>query len=110
MSMRFDIALALKRGPALDSLRNHPVLKDASETHEHEEGILFVFDDVKWSKFDQEVDDLYTKLEDYESDHFLVAASHDYPMSSEEYDSGDWEENPFELYREVRASLSYNKD
>jgi len=109
MSTRTDVGLAIKKGRALDELRNHPVLKEANEVYEHEQGVLFLFLYAKWSKFDHEIEDLYSKLEDFENDHLLVGAEHDYPCSTE-YDTGGWEDNPFELCREVKAKLSYCLD
>lgn len=108
MGIRSDVAVCIKR----EILGNMPPLVSAlinenAETHEHVEGMLYVFTDIKWYiATDENIRALYDWLRGERPDNFLVveACSED-PQLDDGY--GQWQDNPWNVYREIVVRLSY---
>jgi hypothetical protein len=114
MGIRSDVGLAIKRN-AYTSLTVEQrgkiagVIKDADATHEHDEGFLFTWRDVKWyHDTHQDLMDLYSVLESLKADDFLVVvATPEYPDSTDG-DAGDWYDNPWDLRKYSTCTLEFD--
>ena len=109
MGIRSDVGVAFKQ-ELWDQVKDNKVfsfLTEEGTLHDDEdEGVLFVFEDVKWYREDDDIVNLYAKLNELNEDDFLVVeACHDYP-TSEEGDLGNWFDNPWNLHRSVRVELN----
>ena len=114
MGVRSTVAVCLKTEIyASEAFSSHKgwMDKEAERIFCHPEGVMYVFEDVKWYTDDKEISALYKWLEDEDGDgenFLIVGACHDYPESSDG-DSGEWQENPWGVYRCVAVSLEYEE-
>ena len=115
MGIRSDVAVCMKS--ELFSKLPKNVLKwmkaDSSSIQEHPAGVMFVFEDVKWYVgSDKDIDGLYTWLEEagdeYGMDWKIVCACNEYP-ESEDGNGGGWEDNPWNVHKEVSVRLNYEE-
>ena len=75
----------------------------------HEQGVAFVFEDIKWYVDSEPLCDFYEWLtNDRAVDARLIEACHDYP-ESDENNRGDWDDNPWQAYKVTTVSISYNE-
>jgi len=104
MSSKYNIGVALKKSIHVNDVLNK-VLKDF-KSYQHEEGTLYLVDWIRWN--DGPCVDLvrfYEELSRYPAeDYLVVCACHAYP-TSEDGDAGAWEENPWQMCREIDASI-----
>jgi hypothetical protein len=114
MGTRSDVAVCMKS--ELFSKLPKEILvwmkAESSSILEHPDGVMFVFEDVKWyAGCDGDIDDLYRFLESDagdEEEHLVVTACSEYPESTDGC-SGDWTDNPWNVYKEVSVSLNYEE-
>lgn len=112
MGIRSDVGFAIKRDPYTSLTVEQrgkiaQLLADAHETVEHDEGFLFLWDDVKWYAEFQEIKDLEEILSTLQPDDFiLVCATPEYPEDNSS-DRGDWYDNPWNLHKYVECRLEY---
>lgn len=109
MGIRSDVALGMTKEVynALTEQSKQTIGEWFDGQHTNEEGdILFTVESVKWyvesyADLSALVDDL--NEQDYEQ-FILICATSDYP-NSEEYDMGDWHDNPWQLYKYVSCEI-----
>jgi hypothetical protein len=117
MGIRSDVGVALKKSLFSELGEKHPgVIRwlegmcDDRDIGEDDGGLLYIFRSIKWYRNDYEdIVSLYSALDDCDPDHSnhkIVEACHDYP-NSEEGDSGSWDDNPWNLCRNIEVTLSY---
>jgi len=78
---------------------------------EAEEGAMWVFNSIKWYKEDySEIKELYVILEECPEDCLVLAVRPEYPNSEDDVDDfGWWQDNPWNVYRYVNASLEWDQ-
>ena len=112
MGIRSDVAIAIKNEAfeALSEISQNMLRKDFVLAEEHNEGMLFHSESIKWYlNSDPEIAQLYedlNNLEDEEEGFLLLEACHDYP-DHRDNELGEWHDNPWGLYREVRVSIDW---
>ena len=108
MSIQSDVAVCVRKGsPIFEKVSQLPLMTEANDTLVDEEGTMWVFNNVKWYRtLDKVIQELYTLLDTCFEDCFVVEACHDYPDSADG-DFGEWEDNPWDVSRNVSVSLSY---
>jgi len=106
MSTRSNVGLALHKDVELSTETLEWLSNLADEKHECDEGTLFIMESVKWSDLDPDVTRLMMELKPYEAKYLLVDACMDYP-SSDENDSGGWDDNPWRLGKFISVNLTY---
>ena len=111
MGIRSDVALGM-------TLEVYEALSEQSKTTikewcgEHKDigdhGILFVADDVKW--YADSFPDLIALYEDLHEQDFeqfhLIVATPEYPNNTD-LDTGDWYDNPWEIYKYTSCELRW---
>lgn len=113
MGIRSDVAVCMKSElfAKLPEEIHKWMKADSEQIQVHPDGVMFYFGDVKWYVgSDSDIDGLYQWLESTaESDeHLIVTACHDYPESSDG-DCGDWQNNPWGVYKEFSVRLSFEE-
>ena len=108
MSTRSHVGIAIHKDINLtEEVKEY--LSDADQVIKHEQGTLYVFEDIKWSSEAgtyASQDALMDFLHVQEGDKWrLVEACHDYPASST--DEGGWVDNPFKLARIITTELTW---
>lgn len=107
MGVRSDVAVCLKTSlNKMLPMKFRASLFTEAEEHEAEEGVCYVFKDIKWYfDLDTEIMEFYSWLhENNSADYKVVIACHDYPSSDDGAD-GSWNDNPWDAHREVSVSL-----
>lgn len=117
MGIRSDVFVGMKHGVqnkindgvGTDANMVRSLLASADDRLESDEGVAYVFRDVKWyMDEDEELAALYELLSSIDDDDYIVIeACHDYP-DSDEGDAGCWNDNPWNARRVVRATIEYN--
>jgi hypothetical protein len=109
MSIRSDVGVAVKK-ELLAKLNkaSRKFLKTASEHCDHKKGTLFIFRDYNhWGQSDAKVRSLSDDLDRGEVNNLLVVeACPEYP-ENDENDWGGWDDNPWNLRKEVSVSLAF---
>lgn len=109
MGIRSDVGLACKKDLAKLVLERFPWVAESAEEHTHDEGTLFHFTDIKWYRdLDEDIIALYAFLKEHDEDYLIVEACHDYP-ESDQGDAGSWTDNPWNVYRAVSVSISFEE-
>jgi len=115
MGTRSDVAVCMKS--ELFSKLPEGILKwmkaDSSFIQQHPDGVMFLIEDVKWYVgSDKDIDSLYTWLEKAGEQHGMdwkiVCACNEYP-ESDDGNGGGWEDNPWNVYKEVSVRLNYEE-
>lgn len=109
MGIRSDVGIALKHSIVRELPQDvKKFLYDESEDIDsREEGVLFVFRDVKWNATYNEIKGFYEALKKFNwNDYIVVEACFDYP-ESDDGDAGYWSNNPWSLHRSVVVELCF---
>ena len=111
MGIRSDVAIAIKNEAfeALSQVSQNMLRKDFVLAEEHDEGMLYHSDSIKWYvNSDPEIAQLYEDLNNLEDEEsfLILEACHDYPEHRDN-DLGEWHENPWNVFREVRVSIDW---
>jgi hypothetical protein len=74
-----------------------------------DEGVAYVFRDVRWYMDDEDIAALYKLLSsiDDEDDYIVIEACHDYP-DSDEGDAGCWTDNPWNAQRITHVTIEFD--
>jgi len=84
------------------------LLAEADDYLMADDGVAYVFTDVKWYMDDEAVSALYELLRSCDDeDYIVVMACHDHP-ESDEGDVGSWFDNPWEARRVTSVTIEYN--
>ena len=111
MGIRSDVAIAIKNEAfeALSQASQNMLRKDFVLAEEHDEGMLYHSANIKWYvNCDPEIAQLYEDLHNLEDEEsfLILEACHDYPEHRDN-DLGEWYENPWNVFREVRVSIDW---
>ena len=108
MGTRSDVALAIKN-EAFETLseETRSFVREWFDLAEvHDEGVLFHAKSVKWYSSYREVANFYNDLVHIPDDDFvLIEANHDDPHRGG--DAGDWYNNPWGVFKEVRVAIDW---
>jgi len=107
MGIRSDIGIAVKAPFVIgfEKIATEQGL-DFSETHEKEEGNAYLFTDIKWySDYPQVIAVMEYFKTIGEENYLIVDACPEYP-ESDDGDSGSWNDNPFNLCKQISVSIS----
>jgi len=109
MGIRSDVGIALKSELCKKAmLLPIELLRDSDLCLRHQEGSLFVWEDIKWYIDNKEIATLYKLLKDSPLDQYLVVeACHDYPEAGN--NRGLWTDNPWNLCKTLTVALQYEK-
>ena len=106
MGIRSDVGIAIKKNVQLSEDTVAWLKEYCWEELSHKDGTLYVLNGVKWYDLDPRVVNLNNELDNYNSrDYKIIEACSEFPNSG--VDSGDWDDNPWDLYKEVSVSLGY---
>jgi len=110
MGIRSDVAVCVKSGsPIFEKVSQLPLLSEMVTKLETEEGAMWIFNSIKWYKEDySEIKELYAVLQECPKDCLVVAVCPEYP-GSENDDFGEWDDNPWNVYRYATASLEWDQ-
>ena len=109
MGTRSGIGFACKVELAKQVDDLFPWIQEDSEAFYRKAGIgcLFYLAGVRWNKLDPKVTELYIWLETQnEDDYLLIEVSDDYP-SFDDFDCGEWTDNPWNLRRVIRSAIDF---
>ncbi len=108
MGTRSDVAIAIKAVHVEEFEAKFQALKnDADKIIERPEGKLYYFEDIKWNRYSEI--DLYNWLNRIRiSDGVLIVeACHDFPESNEG-DTGEWIDNPWNVGKSVSVKICFS--
>ena len=111
MGIRSDVAIAIKNETfaALSARSQLFVREYFEEVEKNDEGLLFHCNDIKWYTHDNaDIIRLYEDLHNLEDEEsfLILEVCHDYPEHRDN-DLGEWHENPWGVFREVRVSIDW---
>ena len=110
MGIRSDVAIAIKNETfaALSARSQLMVREEFEEAEKNDEGLLFHCNGIKWyTTSDSDIIRLYEELNELDDESYLIIeACHDYPEHRDN-DLGEWHENPWNVFREVRVSIDW---
>lgn len=110
MGVRSDVVLVLKTElvEKLSDEMKKRWFHDCNRCYKNSAGVLYEWEYVKWYMDDYpELKEMYAWLREQPTEDFLVVeACHDYPENCDG-DLGSWNDNPWNVYRNVSVSVNF---
>lgn len=109
MSTQSDLVIALKKN-LVDLANKNPVLarflSSSDSVNEQDEGTIYVFKAIKWPTFDDTTRELEIFLFERNDDFLIRENCYDHP-TSDDWDIGCWDDNPWNIQKIIKADIEY---
>lgn len=107
VGMKHNVQNKINDGVSTDADKVRFLLASADDYLEADEGVAYVFRDVKWYMEEEDIAALYELLRSTgEENYIVIEACHDYP-DSDEGDAGCWTDNPWNAQRVTHVTIEY---
>lgn len=108
VGMKHNVQNKINDGVGTDADKVRFLLASADDCLERDEGVAYVFQDVKWYMDEEDIAALYELLRSTgEENYIVVEACHDYP-DNDEGDAGCWTDNPWNAQRVTHVTIEFD--